>query len=112
MLWRFHSTKQQSNFFKNVILLALTIFLLKFNCRCASLFKAPIQWMVVVSAIFYSIVVALIGYNVQPMLDFRPYKVGTPLVHDFDNDASAVRFIYEKDGVEQAFNIDDLPNEG
>ncbi len=100
-----------TTFFKNVVLASLSVFLLKFNCRCASLFKAPIQWMVVVSAVFYSIIVALIGYNVQPMLDFRPYKVGTPLVHDFDNGASAVRFIYEKDGEEQAFNIDDLPDE-
>lgn len=50
-----------------------------------------------------------------PMIDFRPYKVGTNLAeamtvpHDAEPDKYDIRFIYEKDGVQQEFTLNDYP---
>lgn len=102
-----------ATFWKNVVLLVLILFLVVKN-RCASaLYKAPIQWLVVTVAGFYCLIVALAGYTVQPMVDFRPYAPGQLLVADTDGDseASDVKFIYSRDGVEQVFDADELPDE-
>lgn len=48
------------------------------------------------------------GYNVQPVVDFRPYKLGQPL---FSEDAETQElYIYEKNGKRQTFTLDALPD--
>lgn len=50
-----------------------------------------------------------------PVIDFRPYKVGTNLAeamtvpHDAEPDKYDIRFIYEKDGVQKEFTLNDYP---
>jgi hypothetical protein len=50
-----------------------------------------------------------------PVIDFRPYKVGTNLAeamtvpHDAEPDKYDIRFIYEKDGVQREFTLNDYP---
>ena len=50
-----------------------------------------------------------------PVIDFRPYKVGANLAeamtvpHDAEPDKYDIRFIYEKDGVQKEFTLNDYP---
>ncbi|MDE7473299.1 MAG: DoxX family protein [Muribaculaceae bacterium] len=100
-----------ATFAKNIVLMAMIIYLILYNRRCASLFKAPIQWIVVTAVVFYSIAISLVGYNIQPLLDFRPYPVGAPLLGDESSDGGDVQFVYSRDGVEKVFGSDELPDE-
>ena len=53
--------------------------------------------------------------NHLPVKDFRPYKIGNniPELMEYPEDAEAdqyaITFIYEKDGVEQEFTIENYP---
>lgn len=104
-----------ATFWKNVVLSAMAIWLIKFNSKSLSLIKPYCQWMEMIVAGSFILIIGLIGYNYQPLLDFRPYKVGTPLFsenNDADTSDVEYKFIYEKNGVEKEFNIDDkLPDE-
>lgn len=100
-----------ATFWKNVIIVILIVFLIRHNRKASSLFKAPIQWMIVTVSMFYCLTVSLIGYNIQPMLDFRPYPVGDPLMSESADENTDVQFLYTRDGEEQLFTADSLPDE-
>lgn len=99
-------------FIKNVVLLGLLILLWQINPRLRQgLFKPAIQWIAGALASLYIIIVALYGYNVQPMADFRPYPIGTALLDDEPQwDDAGMRFIYECDGIRREFAADELPD--
>lgn len=99
---------------KNIVLLGLLIFLCRYNSRVrASLLHPSIQWIGITLLCAYIVIIGLYGYNVQPMLDFRPFKTGTPLLpeHTDDEDDEPLVYIYEKDGEKREFSIDALPDE-
>ena len=101
-----------ATFFKNVVLTAMVVYLIKYNKRVGGLFKAPIQWIVGTVVLFYCISVALIGYNIQPMVDFRPFKVGEPLVDDMSDVLDEdVMFRYSRDGIIKDYRANELPDE-
>ncbi len=54
------------------------------------------------------------GYLQQPLLDFRPYKTGQPLIPESnDEEDESFIFIYERDGVMKEFSeTDTLPSGG
>lgn len=69
-----------ATFLKNVALTAGLIVLVWGNGKVKSgVFQPAIQWLIAVWAGLYIVIVGLYGYNVQPMLDFRSYSVGTQL---------------------------------
>ena len=97
-------------FIKNILITAGLLFLLFFNRRLRSgVFKPAIQWIVGAWVSLYFLIVALYGYNVQPMADFRPYPVGAYLLPQ-DEDEGDMVFIYERDGERREFPIDNLPD--
>lgn len=102
-----------ATFLKNVVLMMLCLVLLGGNRKVAGLFTPYSQWLVALIAIVYIGVVGALGYNVQPLVDFRPYPVGTPLVADTEGaDATeTMRFIYTDGTREQAFSADSLPDD-
>jgi triosephosphate isomerase len=119
---------------KNIVLTVLLVLLLIYNPKLKrGVYQPALQWMVGAWISLFFVIVALYGYNVQPMIDFRPYPVGSKLIADApDNqndeqeltaddetaedsdddevDESAMRFIYERNGVQQEFTIDNLPD--
>lgn len=103
-----------ATFWKNVALSAAMVWLLYFSRRCGWLVTPALQWIAFVVTALFVLVVELLGYNYQPLLDFRPYRDGSVL---FDTSASAYDspafvFIYEKDGVRKEFaDTDSLPDE-
>ncbi len=98
-----------ATFAKNLVLTALIIYLIPFNCKVKALYHPQSQWVVATLLGAYSFTEALIGYNIQPMIDFRPFPVGTDLSPEEDEEEN-VAFIYEKDGVTRQFGVDELPD--
>lgn len=95
---------------KNIVLSALIVFLVCRNTRVAGLYPAPIQWIEISLSLGFPLLLGFIGYHVQPLVDFRPYKVGTKLFADNSASGGTGQYIYEKDGSEQAFALDALPD--
>lgn len=102
-----------ATFLKNVVLTAMLGYLLFNNRKVDGLFTSYSQWLVAFVAFLYILAVGLFGYHVQPLIDFRPYKAGTPILPDSsvaDDDGSGLVFVYEKNGVTREFGEDELPD--
>ena len=106
-----------ATFFKNVLLILGLIYLLMFNKSLRGVYGPAVHWMVMAVSFAMVIAVAYYGYFVQPLIDYRPYPVGTRLASmdaagsDDENSEDDFIFIYSRDGVEQEFTIDSLPDE-
>lgn len=109
-----------ATFFKNIAISLLIIPLLKYNRYALPLIRPSMQWIGLIASVAFCSFIGFIGYNIQPLIDFRPYPVGFNLanaVNDsdgdgYDDDDRNFQFIYEKDGISKAFSIDDsLPSE-
>jgi hypothetical protein len=67
--------------------------------------------------ILISFGISIYCYNLLPILDFRPYKKGNNIIEgmqipeDAPLDKYETTFFYEKDGIEQAFTLDNYPAE-
>lgn len=106
-------------FVKNLVLTAMLIMLICYNSKVkAGMYKPAVQWIVGALFTLYVVIVALYGYNVQPMVDFRPYPPGVRLIEteetadecDGEDDYNSISFLYEKDGVTKEFSLDALPD--
>lgn len=100
-----------ATFYKNLAITIGLVYLCFFNKRTFGLFQPYIQWIPGILCYVYVMIIGFIGYNLQPLVDFRPYKVGTVFYNDsISIDEPEYSFIYEKDGVKQSFTIDNLPD--
>lgn len=102
-----------ATFIKNIFLTLFLVYLLKFNRKVDGLFVPYVQWVIGGLLSLYILIVALFGYNIQPMIDFRRFDSGTDLLaagSGEEGDEAVYDFIYEKDGREESFTIDNLPD--
>ena len=107
-----------ATFGKNVLLTLGVIYLLAFNRSVPSIYGPAVQWMVMAVSFALVMAVAYYGYFYQPLIDYRPYPVGTRLVSagigDTDEEENGEEdfiFIYSRNGEEHEFTIDSLPDE-
>ncbi len=100
-----------ATFFKNILLTAALIYLIKYNNKVEGLFGAYIQWLVATVCAAYILIIGMAGYFLQPLIDFRSFPVGADLVAEEDNgDEGEFEFIYEKNGETKSFGVDELPD--
>lgn len=100
-----------ATFYKNIAITIGLIYLCFFNKRTFGFFLPYIQWIPGITCYIYIMVIGLIGYNLQPLVDFRPYNVGTAFYNNSDTlNEPQFNFIYEKNGVKESFSIDNLPD--
>lgn len=101
-------------FFKNIILSILAIILL-INYKHIKPFLLSKMYVYALSFIIvFSTIFLFYNYIYDPIIDFRPYKVGTNIPEQMmvSEDKLPVTenvFIYEKNGVKQAFTEDNYP---
>jgi hypothetical protein len=103
-------------FFKNVILLAVTVLLFALRKKFKPFFVPAIEISVVF--LFLLLSVGFMTRNLMhlPILDFRPFKVGVniPGAMEVPEGAPAdeyhYRFIYTRDGLLKEFELDALPD--
>lgn len=105
-----------ATFGKNILLLLGIIYLLFFNTSLRGVYGPAVQWMVMALSFAFVMAVVYFGYFTQPLIDYRPYPIGTRLVNtaaisDSDEGEDDFIFIYSRDGKEQEFTIDSLPDE-
>ena len=106
-----------ATFGKNVVLLVLVAVLLWAKDHLFATWVQPINILICVLA--FCLCGGLMTYSLLhlPPVDFRPYKIGNnipelmvvEIPEDAPMDEYEYRFIYEKDGVQQEFTLDNYP---
>ncbi len=99
---------------KNVLLCCACVWLIRFNSALHWVVTPALQWIAIVVTGVFIMGVAVLGYNVQPPMDFRPYSVGTTLLRASENYEALEEpvLIYRKDGRTRAFALtDDIPDD-
>jgi uncharacterized membrane protein YphA (DoxX/SURF4 family) len=102
-------------FFKNVVITLLVVYVfINRDDRAGTLpVRASLNFTLALIFLF----LLFMRYNLAylPIIDFRPYKVGTHLPEamaippDAEPDKYDIRFVYEKDGVSKEFTLNDYP---
>ncbi len=95
---------------KNIVITALAVFLAFTNTRVAPGIRPALQWIMLAATIIYGLALAVTGWHVQPVADFRPYPIGSEAVVADSAEDGDVTFIYEKDGERREFALDALPD--
>ncbi len=99
-------------FWKNVALTAAILYLLFHNKSVPSLYGPAIQWIVMLLTAVLGLSIAYMSYSTQPLLDFRPFKVGTKIASSLSPAGEEdFAYIYEKDGITHEFSYDSIPDE-
>lgn len=102
-------------FFKNVVLLAAACCLWRYNQRLVRGFSRQAYWFVPLWSYLFICGFAYHNYMHLPILDFRPYKIGVniqaerTIPEDAPQDEYRYSFIYEKEGVQREFGLEDAP---
>ena len=107
-----HLTNWQT-FFKNLILLPCVIIIFV-GRKSVSLFRYPVrEWIFMGLFAAYAVAILLYVSRKEPLKEFTVYKLGSEIVAAPPQEASAAydtEFLYEKDGVQQTFTLDNLPD--
>lgn len=102
-------------FWKNVVLTALVAVLLYTKKHIPQTFVWWAELGIVLIAVALAGELMLYTHYHLPIMDFRPYKIGNNIPELMEipegapHDEYAVTLIYEKDGVEQEFTLQDYP---
>ncbi len=99
-----------ATFWKNIAIDILLVILWLNNHRAGTLVHTRLQWLAAIATAAYAGYIEYTGYDIQPVADFRGYALGQALAAAGDTDAG-IRLVYAKDGQEQAFAPDSLPDE-
>lgn len=74
-----------ATFWKNVVLMIGMVWLIRYNISTLCLITPAFQWLAVVVSGFFIVLIELIGFFEQPLMDFRDYKAGTCLFSNEDS---------------------------
>lgn len=102
-------------FWKNVVLTALVVTLLCTRRHIPQTFVWWAELSIVVIGMALAGGLMLYTHYHLPLIDFRPYKIGNNIPELMEipegapSDEYAITLIYEKDGVEQEFTLQDYP---
>lgn len=103
-------------FWKNTILLFLAIIVCYFRKRMFYLVSQPFHWAFSLYTILFIILFCLYSIHYLPLLDFRPYKIGSNIKTSMSVPKGAklpeykTTFILKKQGKEKEFSIDEYPD--
>ncbi len=103
-----------ATFWKNIFLTLGVVWLVIYNRRCHWLITPALQWIAILLSSIFILVIEIYGYGSQPLIDFRQYRQGEPIIdqEEMDSSDTAFKFIYEKEGQREEFSADDkLPDE-
>lgn len=103
-------------FFKNVILLIPTLYLFIIRKKLADNFITPVRYIAPAFALLFVLWINIDAYRHLPFFDYRPYKIGTNIQEGMEipdgaeQDVYEILTVYTKDGVEQSFTLNELPD--
>ena len=102
-------------FWKNLVLIILAILLVTWNKHIHQLWSNWMEGVIVLITVVATIAFMAWTINHLPIKDFRPYKIGNhlPTLMEYPEDAEPdqydISFVYEKDGVEEVFTLENYP---
>ena len=103
-------------FGKNVVLLVAAIIVFRRYKQIVRFVTAKMEWLVSMYTLFFVFVLSFYCLGNLPVLDFRPYKIGTDIKAGMEIPEGAkpsvfeTRFVLEKDGKRQEFTLDNYPD--
>ena len=103
-------------FWKNVVLLAMSVVVLKWRKRIFPLATARFDWLIALYGFIYIFSMTIYCYRELPVFDFRPYHVGADIRQGMEIPEGEepteyeTRFILQKDGVEKEFTLENYPD--
>lgn len=101
-----------ATFWKNVTLAAMSVWLILYNRHSRCLITPALQWIGFSGTVIFIVFIGWIGYIYQPLIDFRPYPVGSSLYTSSDTDPEPKIYgIYERDGHRITIPIDSIPDD-
>ena len=101
-----------ATFWKNVGICMGVAWLIFFNRYIGWLVTPALQWIALLVSGIFIIGIEAAGYMYQPLIDFRPYPVGSTISDNAPDVEPEYKFIYEKNGEKKEFSEDaDLPDE-
>ena len=106
-----HLTHTQT-FLKNVVLLALAIFIFLGRKRATRVASAPLEWVFVGVFALMGVAVAVRALATIPQVDFTAYRVGNSLDELAQENQARYEttFLYTKGGHTEEFPLDNLPD--
>lgn len=103
-------------FGKNIVLLIAAISVFKWKGLIVRFITAKMEWMVSMYTFLFVFSLSFYCLGNLPILDFRPYKIGTNIKAGMEIPKGAKlsvfesRFILEKDGKRQEFTLENYPD--
>ena len=104
-----------ATFFKNIVLIGLIILILVYQSKFRPFLSLKVQQIGTVTFIAAGILLSIYSYRHLPMIDFLPYKTGVNIPKAMEipenapSDVYKTNFIYEKDGVQKEFTLENYP---
>lgn len=101
-------------FYKNIVLLTCAVLVLIYREKIGNFFTGKTYWLAFLYILIFIFSFIFYNYYYDPVLDFRPYTIGTNIPEAMKVDPSKGPieeniFVYEKDGVEKEFTEDNYP---
>ncbi|MBB4037731.1 putative membrane protein YphA (DoxX/SURF4 family) [Dysgonomonas hofstadii] len=101
-------------FYKNIVLLICSVITFIYHERISNLFSGKTYWLAFLYIFIFIGLFTFRNYLLDPLFDFRPYKVGANLPELMDVDEGKGRLeesflVYTKDGVEKEFTEENYP---
>lgn len=101
-------------FYKNIVLLACSIVTFIYHERISNVFTGKTYWLAFLYIFIFIGLFTFRNYLFDPLLDFRPYKIGANIaqlknVDEGKGRKEEVILVYEKDGIEKAFSEENYP---
>ncbi len=103
-------------FGKNIVLLVAAIAVFRDRKLMFRFVTLKIEWMVSLYTLLFVFALSFYCLEYLPVLDFRPYKIGTNIKAGMEIPEGAKpsvfesRFVLEKDGKQQEFTLDNYPD--
>ncbi len=103
-------------FLKNLVFLIPTLYLFYNRRKLKSAFSQLMQTAALVLSFVIITGLSYHSYQHLPLMDFRPYKIGTHIQSGMEypegaaQDEFEILVVYSKDGSEKSFELDNLPD--
>ncbi|MBP1662999.1 MAG: hypothetical protein H6Q19_139 [Bacteroidetes bacterium] len=106
-----------TTFYKNIILILFIVLVMIFVKQLRPVFLPVVEWIVMTLIAVAGIGFSVYNYSHQPVIDFRPYKIGVNIPEKMvipegaEPDKYETMLVYEKGGEKKEFTIENYPKD-
>jgi uncharacterized membrane protein YphA (DoxX/SURF4 family) len=105
-------------FYKNLVIMPIVVYTFIERKNYRQIFENKTEWLIAIFLMLASSGISLYAYRHLPFIDFMAYKVGANIPEGMNIPEGAPAdvfekstFIYEKDGKQETFTLDNLPDD-